>query len=281
MGARSATTSFLSGFLTHRLTGRFVDSTAAPGRLPAVRLQALPRGPTPATGSGRRPRSTRAGCRSWCRPTERLGELTRGRGRGHGAAGRPPVIAAAADKACEVLGSGALDAGRRRHLVRHDGDRSTRRSPATSSRSRSSRPSRPRSPARGRSRPRSTAATGWSSGSSASSATARSPSAAARGRRPRGPVRRARPRRCRPGSMGLLLQPYWSPGVRIPGPEAQGRDHRLRRRPHPRPPLPGDPRGPGLRAARGRRADGGADAACRSRGCASRAAARRARPRSS
>ena len=25
-----------------------------------------------------------------------------------------------------------------------------------------------------------------------------------------------------PGSMGLVLQPYWSPGVRIPGPEAKG-----------------------------------------------------------
>jgi sugar (pentulose or hexulose) kinase len=25
-----------------------------------------------------------------------------------------------------------------------------------------------------------------------------------------------------PGSMGLLLQPYWSPGVKVPGPEAKG-----------------------------------------------------------
>ena len=52
---------------------------------------------------------------------------------------------------------------------------------------------------------------------------------AARGR----PGRRARhraPRRCStsssaataPGSMGLMLQPTWSPGVRIPGPEAKG-----------------------------------------------------------
>ena len=35
---------FLSGFLIHRLTGRFVDSVAEPGRLHAVRLQALPLG---------------------------------------------------------------------------------------------------------------------------------------------------------------------------------------------------------------------------------------------
>jgi sugar (pentulose or hexulose) kinase len=25
-----------------------------------------------------------------------------------------------------------------------------------------------------------------------------------------------------PGSMGLILQPYWSPGIRVPGPEAKG-----------------------------------------------------------
>ncbi|MDQ1323291.1 MAG: hypothetical protein QG587_626, partial [Chloroflexota bacterium] len=25
-----------------------------------------------------------------------------------------------------------------------------------------------------------------------------------------------------PGSMGLMLQPFWSPGVRVPGPEAKG-----------------------------------------------------------
>ncbi|MCA9974557.1 MAG: carbohydrate kinase, partial [Anaerolineales bacterium] len=25
-----------------------------------------------------------------------------------------------------------------------------------------------------------------------------------------------------PGSMGLTLQPYWSPGLRVPGPEAKG-----------------------------------------------------------
>jgi sugar (pentulose or hexulose) kinase len=25
-----------------------------------------------------------------------------------------------------------------------------------------------------------------------------------------------------PGSMGLMLQPYWTPGIRVPGPEAKG-----------------------------------------------------------
>ena len=40
-------------------------------------------------------------------------------------------------------------------------------------------------------------------------------------RRARGAVRRA-PGRHAAGAMGLMLQPYWSPGVRIPGPEAKG-----------------------------------------------------------
>jgi sugar (pentulose or hexulose) kinase len=53
-----------------------------------------------------------------------------------------------------------------------------------------------------------------------------------------------------PGSMGLMLQPYWTPGIRVPGREAKGAHHRLRRRPHPRPRVPRDPGGPGLRAAR-------------------------------
>ncbi len=29
-------------------------------------------------------------------------------------------------------------------------------------------------------------------------------------------------RRSQPGSLGLTLQPYWSPGLRVPGPEAKG-----------------------------------------------------------
>ena len=59
--------------------------------------------------------------------------------------------------------------------------------------------------------------------------------------------------------MGLVLQPYWSPGVRVPGPGGEGRGHRLGRRPHPGAPVPGDPRGPRVRPARGRRADRQAD----------------------
>ena len=58
-----------------------------------------------------------------------------------------------------------------------------------------------------------------------------------------------------PGSMGLVLQPYWSPGLKVPGPEAKGAvigfgDVHTRG-----PPLPGDPRRAGLCAARGQGAD--------------------------
>ena len=28
-----------------------------------------------------------------------------------------------------------------------------------------------------------------------------------------------------PGSLGLVLQPYWSPGLKIPGPEAKGSNY--------------------------------------------------------
>lgn len=98
----------LSGFLVHRLTGRFVDSTAAQvGYLPFDfkrqawaaegdwKWFAAPVDPAwlpelvPATG--------------------RLGSLTVDAAEATGLPAGLAVIASAADKACEVLGSGALD----------------------------------------------------------------------------------------------------------------------------------------------------------------------------
>ena len=76
--------------------------------------------------------------------------------------------------------------------------------------------------------------------------------------------------------MGLVLQPYWSPGVQGPGPGGQGGGHRLRRRPHPRPTSTArSSRGWPTRCARAGSAASGA-AACRSPSCASPAAGRRA-----
>ncbi|HYM84193.1 MAG TPA: FGGY-family carbohydrate kinase, partial [Candidatus Dormibacteraeota bacterium] len=98
----------LSGYLSHRLVGRFVDSDAcqvgylpfdfrrrrwaAPGdwrwRISPVRPEQLP---------------------DLVPPTARLGELTPSAAGHLGLPVGLPVVAAAADKACEVLGSGALD----------------------------------------------------------------------------------------------------------------------------------------------------------------------------
>ena len=106
----------LSGFLTHRLTGRFVDSAAAQvGYLPY---------------DYRRFRWASPGDWRWTvapvdpawlpelvPPTGRLGELTTTAAAATGLPVGLPVIAAAADKACEVLGSGAIRPEMRGHLV--------------------------------------------------------------------------------------------------------------------------------------------------------------------
>jgi sugar (pentulose or hexulose) kinase len=98
---------FLSGYLNHRLTGDFVDSVGSQvGYVPfdykhlawpkrgdwkwravAVRHDQLP---------------------ALVPPGQKLGHLTRIAAEELGLPARLPVIAAAADKACEVLGSGAL-----------------------------------------------------------------------------------------------------------------------------------------------------------------------------
>jgi sugar (pentulose or hexulose) kinase len=97
----------LSGFLTHRLTGRWVDSVAA-------QVGYLPFDP-------RRFRWARDGDWRWrAAPIDRawlpdlvapgspLGTLTAAAAAVIGLPAGTPVISAAADKACEVLGSGAI-----------------------------------------------------------------------------------------------------------------------------------------------------------------------------
>jgi sugar (pentulose or hexulose) kinase len=98
----------LSGYLTHRLTGRFVDSVGCQvGYLPFDykhlrwssaydwKWQAVPLDPALLT--------------DLVPPTGRLGEIT---GAAADATGIPvglPLVAAAADKACEIIGSGCLE----------------------------------------------------------------------------------------------------------------------------------------------------------------------------
>jgi sugar (pentulose or hexulose) kinase len=209
----------LSGFLVHRLTGRFVDSTAAQvGYLPFDyrhfrwaadgdwKWQVAPVEPgwLPALEP----------------PTAPLGALTAAAATATGLPAGLPVIAAAADKACEVLGSGALTpeiAGLSYGTTATVNVTSTRYVE----------PIRliPPYPA---------ALPGawtleiqvyrgywmveWFKREFGDREVAQ---AASRGVEPEvlfDDLVRAVPA----GSMGLLLQPYWSPGVRIPGREAKG-----------------------------------------------------------
>ena len=99
---------FLSGYLVHRLTGRFVDSVASQvGYVPFDykrfrwarsgdwRWQAAPVDP--------------AWLPELVPPTQLLGELTAEAAELVGLPAGTRVVASAADKACEVLGSGAVD----------------------------------------------------------------------------------------------------------------------------------------------------------------------------
>ena len=98
----------LSGFLTHRLVGRFVDSVGCQvGFIPF---------------DFKRLEWARPGDWKWqaipvdlsmlpelVPPGKPLGEITRDAAEGTGIPAGLPVIAAAADKACEVIGAGCLD----------------------------------------------------------------------------------------------------------------------------------------------------------------------------
>jgi sugar (pentulose or hexulose) kinase len=106
--ARIAHYLFLSGYLVHRLTGRYADSVGAQvGYVPF---------------DYKRQRWADAGDWKWLLvpidpealpglvpPTQPLGEITSAAADAMGIPAGLPLIAAAADKACEVLGSGALD----------------------------------------------------------------------------------------------------------------------------------------------------------------------------
>ena len=209
----------LSGFLVHRLTGRFVDSTAAQvGYLPFDyrRFRWAPHGDwkwqvapveldwLPALEP----------------PAARLGELTAAAAEVIGLPVGLPVIAAAADKACEVLGSGAVTSD---VASLSYGTSAT----VNTTSMRYVEPVRmiPPYPA---------AIPGawtleiqvyrgywlvqWFKREFGDREVAL---AASRGIEPEvlfDDLVRAVPA----GSMGLLLQPYWSPGVRIPGREAKG-----------------------------------------------------------
>ena len=209
----------LSGYLSHRLTGRFVDSAAAQvGYLPfdyrAMRWAA----------PGHWSWTVAPVDPSWLPelvpPTARLGEVSPAAADATGLPAGLPVIAAAADKACEVLGSGA---------IRSDTPSLSYGTAATvnvtSSRYVEAIRFIPPFPSAlpgawsieaqvyrgywmvewfkrefGAAEMARAAADGVAIESLLDELVASVP----------------------PGSDGLVLQPYWSPGVRIPGPEARG-----------------------------------------------------------
>ena len=209
----------LSGFLTHRLTGRFIDSVACQvGYLPFDyrRLrwmapgswwwQLLPMDP--------------ALLPDLAPPGALLGHLTAGAATATGLPAGLPVVAAAADKACEVLGSGALEP--------HVGCLSYGTTATVNvTERRYVEPYRflPPYPA---AIPGAHALeieiyrgywmVSWFRGEFGLAEEQR---AAALGVAPEtlfDDLLQAAP----PGSMGLVLQPYWSPGAHVPGPEAKG-----------------------------------------------------------
>ncbi len=209
----------LSGFLVHRLTGRFADSLAAQvGYLPFdyKKLDWATDGDWRWTVAPVE--------RSWLPelepPTGRLGALTAAAAEATGLPVGLPVIAAAADKACEVLGSGAITP---EMASLSYGTAAT----VNTTTERYLEPIRliPPFPAalpgawtmeiqiyRGY----------WMVEWFKREFGDREVTAAeARGIEPEilfDDLVRAVPA----GSMGLILQPYWSPGVKIPGPEAKG-----------------------------------------------------------
>jgi sugar (pentulose or hexulose) kinase len=210
---------FLSGYLTYRLTGRFVDSAGCQvGYMPfdykrlswAARWdwkwQAVPLDP--------------ALLPDLVQPAGRLGEITPQAAAATGIPVGRPLIAAAADKACEVLGAGGI--------APHIGCLSygtTATLNTTHRRYVEVIPLIPPYPAalpdaynvevsvyRGY----------WMVSWFREQFAQREQDAATeRGLEPEALLDELVPQ-APPGSMGLVLQPFWSPGLKIPGPEAKG-----------------------------------------------------------
>ena len=210
---------FLSGHLVQRLTGCFVDSAAAQvGYVPF---------------DYRRFAWARPGDWRWTvapvdpswlpdlvPPTGRLGELTAEAAAATGLPAGLPVLAAAADKACEVLGSGAI-----RPEIASISYGTAATINTTMTRYVEATPLVPPFPS---------AMPGawsleiqvergfwlveWFKREFGAAEVARAADLGVAPESLLDELIAAVP----PGSMGLMLQPTWSPGVRIPGPEAKG-----------------------------------------------------------
>jgi len=209
----------LSGYLTFRLVGDFVDSVGAQvGYLPfdyrALRWAKASDWKWPALGIDR------AVLPELVPPTQTLGTISAEAAEATGIPQGLPVVAAAADKACETLGAGCI--------APDQACLSYGTSASITVTRRAYREVRPFIPPYPAALPnaynlevqiyRGFWMVNWFKQQFGQTEMAR---AASEGKAPEAlfdELVNAVP----PGSMGLLLQPYWSPGVSVPGPEAKG-----------------------------------------------------------
>jgi sugar (pentulose or hexulose) kinase len=210
---------FLSGFLTRRLTGRFVDSVASQVGYVPFDYRGL-RWAKPSDWKWLAIPVERDWLPELVPPAGVLGTITAAAAEATGIPEGLPLIAAAGDKACEVLGSGALDP--------HIGAISLGTTATINTTHRRYVEVIPVVP------PYPAAVPGayslevqvlrgywmieWFKREFGGAEVAR---AAALGVETE-PLFEELLASTPAGSMGLMLQPYWSPGVRVPGPEAKG-----------------------------------------------------------
>ncbi len=210
---------FLSGYLTHKLCGQFVDSVGAQvGYVPFDyknlqwagerdwKWQALPMSPDILP--------------DLVHPTEQLGEISRAAAEATGIPAGLPLIAAAADKACEVIGSGALEP--------HIGCLSYGTTATINTTHRKYTEVIPLIPPYPSAVPHAYSLevqiyrgywmVSWFK---REFGLRERQLAAERGIVPE-KLFDELVNEVSPGSMGLMLQPYWTPGIRVPGPEAKG-----------------------------------------------------------
>lgn len=210
---------FLSGFLTHRLVGRFADSVGCQvGYIPFdyKRLHWAKKGDWKWQALSFRPDLLP----SLVPPAQVIGEITSEAAEATGIPAGLPLVAAAADKACEVIGAGCLkpDVGCLSYGTTATINTTHRRYVEAI-------PLIPPYPAavpdaysleiqiyRGY----------WMvSWFKKEFGHREQRIAEERGMKPEALFDEL-VTRVPPGSMGLILQPFWSPGVKIPGPEAKG-----------------------------------------------------------
>jgi sugar (pentulose or hexulose) kinase len=209
----------LSGYLAYRLTGRFVDSAAAQvGYLPFDFRRS--RWAAPSDWKWHVCRIPAAWLPELVGPGELLGELTGPAGEALGLPPGLPIVATAGDKACEVLGSGALAPSiGALSLGTNATFNTTQRRYVEPIRYVPAYPAAiPGAWTLEISVYRGFWMVQWFLREFGHPEAGRS---AAEGRPPEALLDELIAL-APPGSMGLTVQPYWSPGLRFPGPEAKG-----------------------------------------------------------